>query len=216
MTFPIVVVGAGRHGRGSADILESQGLSVAGYVDDTRPKGEMVSGFPVLGGFAQMRDPAFVRDHSWFVAIGDNETRKNLCRALADAGANFANVVHPLASVSRRATLGRGLYFGACTTVQTGAHIGDWVLFGAHVYVGVDGRIGEAAFIGHGVIISAGTSIGAGTFLGSGVTLSNNASVGIDCVVGANSLVMRSMPDDTTAYGVPARPAPLKRKPFKS
>ena len=216
MTNPIVVVGAGRHGRGSTDILDSQGLAVAGFLDDTRPKGDMVSGYPVLGGFATLHDPAFVRDHTWFVAIGDNQTRKDLCRALADAGADFANVVHPLASISQRATLGRGLYFGACTIVQSGSSIGDWVLFGAHVYVGVDGEVGEAAFIGHGVILSAGTAVGPGTFLGSGVILSNDASVGAGCVVGASSLVMRQLPDGATAYGVPARPAPLKRHPFRS
>ena len=102
MTNPIVVVGAGRHGR-STDILDSQGLAVAGFLDDTRPKGDMVSGYPVLGGFATLHDPAFVRDHTWFVAIGDNQTRRDLCRALADAGADFANVVHPLASISRLA-----------------------------------------------------------------------------------------------------------------
>jgi sugar O-acyltransferase (sialic acid O-acetyltransferase NeuD family) len=215
MSKPIVVVGAGRHGRGCTDILECQRLAVAGFLDDTKPKGEIVAGYPVLGGLAAMNDSAFVRDHQWFVAIGDNQARRDLCRTLADAGADFANVVHPLTHVSRLATVGKGIYLGAGATLQTGTVIGDWALFGAQVYVGIDVSVGEAVFLGHGTILSAGTSVGPGAFLGSGVILSNDASVGADCVVGASSLVMRSIPDGTTAYGVPARPAPLKQHPFR-
>jgi UDP-perosamine 4-acetyltransferase len=214
MTKPVVIVGAGRHGRATADILDSRNTIVAGYLDDTKPKGDTVSGHPVLDGLGAMHDPAFVRDHAWFVALGDNGVRSKLCWLLADAEACFVNVIHPFAQISRRATLGRGLYIGACATVSVGSIIGDWALIGAYAFVGVDGRIGEAAFIGHASIIAAGTSVGARSFLGSGTILSNDAPVGDDCVIGASSLVTRALPDGTTAYGVPARPAPLKRNPF--
>jgi sugar O-acyltransferase (sialic acid O-acetyltransferase NeuD family) len=217
MTNPIVIVGAGSHGRGVADVLG--GIEplhvVAGFLDDTKPVGEIILDHPVLGGFAAMRDRAFVANHGWIVAIGDNLIRSNLCRALADAGATFVNVIHPSAQISRSATLGRGLYVGACAAMATGAIVGDWALIGAHTFIGVDARIGEAAFIGHAAIISAGTSVGARSFLGSGTILSIDASVGADCVVGASSLVTSDLPDGTTAYGVPARPAPLKRQPLR-
>ncbi len=101
MTKPIVVVGAGRHGRGSTDILDSQGLTVAGFLDDTKPKGENRLRLSRVGRVCGDARPAFVRDHTWFVAIGDNQTRRDLCRALSDAGAGFANVVHPLATFPR-------------------------------------------------------------------------------------------------------------------
>ena len=215
MTSPIVIVGAGRHGGGVADILDSQEVTVAGYLDDTKSKGVIVLGHPVLDGFSAMRDRAFVIDHSWFVAIGDNHIRSELCRALANEGASFVSVIHSSAQISRRATLGRGLYVGACATVPTGSIIGDWALIGAHAYLGLDGRVGDAAFIGHGSILAGGASVGARSFLGSGTILSNDASVGDDCIIGASSLVMGHFPNGTTAFGIPARPAPLRRQPFR-
>lgn len=79
----------------------------------------------------------------------------------------------------------------------------------------MDVRIGEAAFIGPGVVIAGGVAIGARTFLGAGVTVSNEVTIGADCVVGAHSLVLRDLPDGSTAYGTLARPAPLNRQPLK-
>jgi sugar O-acyltransferase (sialic acid O-acetyltransferase NeuD family) len=217
MTNPIVIVGAGNHGRGVVDILDNAEATnnIAGYLDDTKAVAEIVLGHPVLGGLSAIRDRAFVVDHAWFVAVGDNRSRSDLCRRLADAGACFVSAIHPSAQISRRATLGRSLYVGACANVLACVAVGDWAHISAHTFIGVDGRVHEGAYLGPGAVLAAGTSVGARSFLGAGTTLSNDASVGADCVVGANSLVRGHLPDGTTAYGVPARPAPLRQRPFK-
>jgi sugar O-acyltransferase (sialic acid O-acetyltransferase NeuD family) len=214
ITKPVVIVGAGRQGRNVADVLEAQTKKIAGYLDDTKPKGVLVFDYPVLDGLSAIEDRAFVLDYAWIVAIGDNYVRDNLYRKLDGLGATFVNAIHPSAQISRGANLGRGLFIAACTVAHTGSIIGDWALVGGHAFFGVDARVSEAAFIGNGVILSAGASVGARSFLGSGAILSNDASVGADCVVGAGSLVMKELADGTTAYGIPARPAPLGRHPF--
>lgn len=117
MSNPFVIVGAGRHGRYVAETLEAVG-PIAGFLDDTKAAGETVNGHPVLAGFGKMRDPTFVRDHIWFVAIGDNAPRSRVFRELADAGAEFVNVIHSTAFVSRTATLGRGVFVGNLTVIN--------------------------------------------------------------------------------------------------
>lgn len=217
MGKPVVIVGAGRHGRLVAETLEKRGTAdpVAGYLDDTKPANEIIDGYPVLAGFAAMRDPAFVRDHAWFVAIGDNSARTDLSQALADAGADFVNVVHPNVDISRTTTLGRGVFLSGFNKIGSRSAIGDWVILGAYTCIGLDVSIGEGVFTGPGVIVTGGSSIGARSFLGAGAIISNDVSVGADCVVGAKSLVLRDLPDRTTAYGIPARAAPLKQQPLR-
>jgi sugar O-acyltransferase (sialic acid O-acetyltransferase NeuD family) len=217
MNKPIVIVGAGRHGRLVAETLEKHEAPhpIAGFLDDTKPVNEDVIGYPVLAGFAAMRDPAFVRDHTWFVAIGDNTIRTNLCRTLADGGADFLNVIHPNADISRTATIGRGVFLSGFNKVGSRTRVGDWVVLGAYTCLGLDISIGEGAFSGPGVIVVGGVSIGARSFLGAGAVVSNEVSIGADCVVGANSLVLRDLPDGVTAHGIPARAAPLKRRPLQ-
>ena len=213
----IVIVGAGRQGRVIFDVFDKDeaGSLVAGYLDDTKPVGELIRGFPVLNGFAAIHDRTFVLDHAWIVAIGDNLIRRDLYRVLAEAGATIVNAVDPTAQISRAATLGRGIYIGPLTSVGPGTAISDWATIEGHGRIGADVRIGEAAFFGPGVIATGGASIGACSFLGAGTIIANNVRVGADCVVGANSAVVRDLPDGISAYGSPARPAPLRRRPFK-
>jgi sugar O-acyltransferase (sialic acid O-acetyltransferase NeuD family) len=216
MNKPVVIVGAGRQGRNIAEILEGAEAPgpVAGFLDDTKAIGEKIFGHPVLNGFAALRDPRFVLDHAWIVAIGDNWIRRDLYRALADADAAIVSAVHRTAAISRGAILGRGLFIGPLSSVGAETKIGDWSVLEAHVRVGVDVRIGEAAFLGPGAITTGGSSVGANSFLGAGTIVNNNTSVGADCIIGANSVVTRDLPDGTSAYGAPARPAPLRRRPF--
>src|SRR3954462_4455303 len=105
MNPPTVVVGAGRHGRNVAEILERTATAcvLAGFLDEAKPAGSTVLGHPVLADFSAMRDPTFVRDHTWIVAFGDNLLRLELFRLLADSNAAFVNAIHPTAQISRAA-----------------------------------------------------------------------------------------------------------------
>jgi sugar O-acyltransferase (sialic acid O-acetyltransferase NeuD family) len=217
MSKPIVIVGGGRHGRVVLDVFDGDEavIPVAGYLDDTMPVGEKVYGYPVLNGFAAIHDRAFVLDHSWFVALGDNVVRRDLYRILANTGATIVNAIHSSAQISRRATLGRGLYIGPFASMGPGTAIGDWAIVEGHGRLGSNVRVGEAAFLGAGVTLTGESSVGDGSFLGAGTVVSNKVSVGADCVVGANSTVIRHLPDGITAAGSPAQPKPMTRRPFK-
>jgi sugar O-acyltransferase (sialic acid O-acetyltransferase NeuD family) len=217
MNKPLVIVGAGRQGRIVAETLEGVEAAgpVAGYLDDTKAIGEKILGYPVLNGFAAIRDPRFVFDHAWIVAIGDNLIRRDLYRVLVAADAAIISAIHRTACISRAAILGRGLFIGPLSSVGPNSMIGDWSVLEAHVRVGVDVRVGEAAFLGPATIVTGGSSVGANSFLGAGTIINNNRSVGADCIIGANSVVTRDLPDGTSAYGAPARPVPLTRRPFK-
>lgn len=98
--------------------------------------------------------------------------------------AQVLNFLHPLdrgaeavsdkASVSEKATIGKGVFVGPSVVVEDGATIGDNVHLTAGVYVGKNVLIGENSFIYANVTIREGTKIG------KGVILQPNCVIGSD------------------------------------
>ena len=207
MTKEVVIVGAGRQGRNVLEILrfDSNQYPVAGFIDDTKTVGEMILGCPVLGGFDQMADPAFVACHDWFVALGDSPVRQQIGRRLKRTGATVVNVTHPTAQISRYCQMGSGVYVAAFASIYSCSRVEDWALLEACSVVGSDTFVGDAAFLGPACVLTGGSAVGALSFLGAGTVVLNNIRIGSACVIGANALVVKDIPDGVRAQGVPAR-----------
>ncbi|GBO83165.1 hypothetical protein [Marinobacter salsuginis] len=48
-------------------------------------------------------------------------------------------------------------------------------------------------------------TIGAGTVIFAGAVVVGNISIGKNCIIGANSVVLRDVPDNSVCVGAPAR-----------
>ncbi|MCX7855599.1 MAG: bifunctional UDP-N-acetylglucosamine diphosphorylase/glucosamine-1-phosphate N-acetyltransferase GlmU, partial [Anaerolineae bacterium] len=133
-----------------------------------------------------------------------------------------------VASVVEGAVMEEGSDVGPFSHLRPGAHLGP----GAHVgnfgevknaYLGPGAKMGHFSYVGDAEV-GAGANIGAGTvtcnfdgrqkhrteigeeaFIGSGTMLVAPVRVGRRAVIGAGSVVTRNIPDNTVAYGVPAR-----------
>lgn len=112
-----------------------------------------------------------------------------------------------------------------------GLWIGQRSYIGPRAVIGIGGpiRIGASVQAGAGLTITAeahaaddggsfvsgrterqGVVIGDRCWLGNNVSILDGVEIGADCVIGANSLVTRSIPTGSVAYGVPAR---VRREP---
>ena len=91
------------------------------------------------------------------------------------------------AIVLPRATLGRGVLVNTKASVDHDCLIGDFV------------NIAPAATLGGDV------QVGAETFVGPGATVAAGIRIGTRAMIGAGAVVLRDLPDDVTAWGVPAR-----------
>lgn len=118
---------------------------------------------------------------------------KVLARALMGISQIITNMdIHPAC------TIGRRVFFDHAFGVVIGetAIVGDDVL----IYQGV--TLG-------GVSLERGVkrhpTIGNKTVIGSGAKILGDIKIGENCRIGSNSVVVKSIPDDSTAVGIPAR-----------
>ena len=86
-----------------------------------------------------------------------------------------------------RATVGRGVLLNTKASIDHDCLIGDFVNIAPAATLGGEVRVGAETFIGPGATVAAGISIGA------------------RALIGAGAVVVREVPEDVTAWGVPAR-----------
>ena len=105
--------------------------------------------------------------------------------------------------------------------ILTGIEIHPAAKLGSRLLIdhGMAVVIGETAVIGDDVTLYQGVTLGGtgkervkrhptignGVFVGAGAKLLGNIRIGNNCRIGANSVVLRDVPDDSTVVGVPGR-----------
>jgi acetyltransferase-like isoleucine patch superfamily enzyme len=112
-------------------------------------------------------------------------------------------VSDPVISVGDRCLFGKGSGIVGHLRIE----IGDDVWTGHHVYITDQNHGYEDLLlpISQQVMPERPVSIGDGSWLGHGTVVLPGASIGRHVVIGANSVVTGTIPDNSVAAGVPAR-----------
>jgi acetyltransferase EpsM len=197
------IVGAGAQGRVTLETWRAQHPDDDFvFLDrDTSLHGRTILGASVVG--APGADE--VGDAEVLVALGDVTQRMRVAAELAALGVRFGRAVHPTAVVAPSATIGEGTIVHPAAVVHTEAKVGRHVIVNTGVIVEHDCVIEDGSSLSPGVRMGGRVQIGAGAFLGTGVTVAPRVRIGANTVVGAGAVVVRDLPSDILAYGVPAR-----------
>ena len=131
--------------------------------------------------------------------------RKNIIAGLGLDEGRFATVIHPHASVSRRARVGRNVLLMAGVVITANARIDDHVCVLPNTVVHHDSVIGAWSMIGANVTIAGNVAIGQNCYIGSGSSVMNGVKIGNEALVGLGSNVIRDIAAGRTVAGNPAR-----------
>jgi acetyltransferase EpsM len=202
---PVVLFGAGGHGRVVFDVVERQArYEVVAVLDDALQGDAAFFGIPVTRGAAVGE---FVRagPRLGIVAIGDNRQRASAARRLAAAGLDFATVVDPSAQIGRDVTMGPGTVVMPGVVVNVGVRVGAHVILNTSCSVDHDCRIESFAHVSPGAHVGGRCTIGEEAHVGIGASVRQRIRIGSRVTIGAGAAVVADIPDDVVAAGVPAR-----------
>ncbi len=176
-----------------------------GFIDDTPEKqGRDVHGFPVLGRVALETYP-----DARILAVPGSPTsyraRREVIDGLGVAADRFTRVIHPAATISPLARIGRNVLIMAGVVITSNAVIGDHVCVLPNTVIHHDVTVGAWALIGSNVSIAGGTEIGENCYIGSGSRIINGIRIGERVLVGLGSNVIRGVKPDARVAGNPAR-----------
>jgi len=213
MTKKLIILGTGGN---CLDILDAVGeinrvagegvYECVGFLDDDESlRGTARGGVEVLGAL----DVARKHGDCFFVnGIGSpaNFWRKGEIIARTKVPTErFETIVHPSASVSGSARLGRGCVLLANVVIASGATVGDHVILLPNSVISHDAAIGDYTCVAGGVCVSGGVTVGPACYLGANAAIRGDVTIGQRCLIGMGSVVLKNVEDNRVVVGNPAR-----------
>jgi sugar O-acyltransferase (sialic acid O-acetyltransferase NeuD family) len=207
MSLPVILLGAGGHGRVLLDVLLQQ-LFVVLYIADPRcERTRHLFDIPLINDDqALLGYPAAeIRLVNGLGSSGDTSKRRQIYEYFKEYGYEFATVIHQSAVVSQRTELGEGVQVMAGAIIQTGVKIGGNTIVNTRATIDHDCIIGKHAHIAPGAILSGGIRVGDGAHVGAGATVMQGLTIGRGSIIGAGAVVIGDVPENAVVVGVPAR-----------
>lgn len=189
------LLGASGHGKVIAEIAESNALLIDGFIDTDLHKLSLL-GYPV---FHQI-PPEIIEV---IIAIGNNKIRKKLVNN--NNNFKYSSLIHPHATVSKRALLGEGTVAMAGVTVNIDVTIGEHCIINTNASVDHDCVIGDFVHLSPNVALAGNVTVGEGTHIGIGACVIQGIKIGKWCTIGAGAVIIRDVPDGCTVVGNPGK-----------
>jgi len=213
-----VILGGGGHTRVLLDCLQrADTVQVRGILDPNPALwGTQCLGVPILGGDEKL-EGLVAEGISLFAVgvggVGANQPRQRLFELGVSHHLQPMTVIHPTATCSRWATIGRGSQLLPGCIVNAGAELGVNVIVNSGAIVEHDCRLGDHAHVATGARLCGSVHVGGRAHIGAGAVVRQSIVVGADAVVGAGAVVVADVVPGQVVVGNPARALASQRRP---
>lgn len=136
--------------------------------------------------------------HELHIAVGYHElnrVRQRLFDAARSRGYRLASYISSHSWPGPDAVVGENCFVADGVSLEAGARIGDNVALWSNVVVGHHAQVGDHCWIAAGTAIGGGTIIGDRCFVALNATIGNEVVVGADSILGARTLLTKSVGD---------------------
>lgn len=198
----LIIIGAGGYAKSVLDSIDYYNYRIKGFLDEFSNKEEHL-GYPIL--WHSLDEIAEPEKFFYFIAIGNNERRKNWFDKLVAGGYRMINVVDKSAIISPEAKIGNGCFFGKMSVVNSNATIGNDCIINTKSLVEHGCTVHDHANISTNAVINGDVIIGEGTFVGTSSTTIGQKTIGSWSTIGAGAVVIKDVEDGVTVVGVPAK-----------
>lgn len=205
---PILIIGGGGHAKVLISILKELQYDIIGILEKDEEKVgihrldvKVLGTDEMIGQFS----PHKVMLVNGIGSISSTFNRADTYERFKKMGFSFLTIIHPKAFIANGVKISEGSQIMAGAIIQTGTKIGVNAIVNTGSIIEHDCLIGDHVHIAPGVVVSGGVKIGARTHIGSSATIIQGINIGINCLIGAGAVVITDVPDNSKAYGVPAK-----------
>ena len=206
----IAIIGAGGFGREVKMLIDqinavSPKYIFIGYYDDGKEKGNLINGFPVLGKVSELN--TISEAISVVLALGNPAHKKNVITLIQNQNITFETLIHPSVLIGDDAvSIGKGSIICAGSILTCNISIKDFVTINLACTIGHDSVLENYTSLMPTVNVSGEVILEEAVYVGTGAKIINQVSVGKNTTIGAGAVVSKSLPENCTAVGIPAKP----------
>jgi sugar O-acyltransferase (sialic acid O-acetyltransferase NeuD family) len=165
----------------------------------------MVNGYPVLGGLEDLN--AYPTELYVALGVGDPKTKEHVVHNISNDKLSFPNLIHPAVICDYDSiAMGKGNIICAGTILTVNIVLKDYVTLNLSCTVGHDTFIDSYVSCMPAVNISGEVNVHKSVYIGTGAKVINDVSIGSNTIIGAGAMVAKSLPENCTAVGIPAKP----------
>ena len=205
----IILIGGGNQAHYTIDIIEREGkYQIAGIIDSIQPIGSVRFNYPILGRQENILE--IIEQYQitgGLITIGDNWSRYHVSNQIKKLVPNFkfVNAIHPSVIIGNNVKLGSGITAMAGCIFNPKSVIGDFTFFATGAQVEHDCIIDNYASISAGSVTGGYVKLGKFSAITLGATIFDRVEIGENTVVGAGSVVTKSLPNNVLVYVNPAK-----------
>ncbi len=188
----IVILGAGGHAHVIADIVEAEGNTFVGFLDDDPSQKDAIG---------KIDDYKKYKDCKFIIGIGSADVREKLSKL----DVSWGKAIHPSAIVSKSVSIGEGSVVMPKVVINARTVIGKHCIINTGAIVEHDNKIGDYAHVSVGAKLGGTVTLGKKAWVGIGASIINNVSICDKAFIGAGATVVNDIKEEGTYVGVPAR-----------
>lgn len=186
------------------ELCEFCGKKIFGIIDNQFKKQYL--GYNILGS-DHLADKIYKKYGDIPVVITpDNPLqRRKLVGYYSKIGFNFCNLIHPNATISQYAKIGKGVVIQNGVNVSSNVVIKDFVKINTFVNIMHDSLIGKFTTIAPNAVVLGRVKISESCYVGANSTILQGKMIGRKAIIGAGAVVTKDVDDNVTVIGFPAR-----------
>lgn len=202
----VIIIGAGGHAAELDDYIgydnhyqnSSNGIQLLGFLDDDEEK-YLAYDFsaPFLGkiGEHQVRQDVY-----YLMGIANLSFRKEIAEHLLSKGAQFTGFVHPDATISRTASIGKGCVIAPNANIGPKAVLGNFNMINSRCSIAHDCVLGDFNFLSPNVCFSGNTRVGDENLFGINAATIPGIQVGSRNKIMAGMILDKNIADDQVVF----------------
>ena len=203
----LLIVGAGSVGKFIAYNISSftEEFDIYGFLDDDKSKHNcIIAGFKVLGDVSEIINYAD-KDFAVVWGIAFPKVKSNLFQKYKHLNFYYPSFISNKAWLSEETSVGMGciIYPGCHINYET--TVDDFVVMNMNCAIGHNCHINSFTSLAPGVNLGGNTVVGKLVEMGIGSSTLQSISIGNNTVIGGGAVVTKSLPENCTAVGIPAK-----------